>query len=142
MKKISILTLLSLFNFGCDYGLTLVNCPESQNKPSERAALIVSQEWPHIVDSVNTMNIVCKERDQMQFDVDAYTVRLVAFGSSPRGLMVVDNKIPVGNAICHEAAHWSLMVEGEDPCSSHSTDCGWDQLVVDRLTNVIQAEFE
>lgn len=62
-------------------------------------------------------------------DVDACTIGVGSW--QVRGRTFVHHRVPLGNALAHEAEHWAQI--HRDDCVTHGVECGWDAHRVERM---------
>lgn len=118
--------------------LMLASCdrhPGCRAGEVNRAFACVKKVLPDTTEVVNRMDVFCvsNTRPSCVRDVDACTIGV---GSGlVHGRMVSHVRVPVGNAIAHEAEHWQQVVD--HTCLEHTEDCGWDDHVPEAIQRCI-----
>jgi len=115
------------------------NCNKDDIKLAMACAVQVT---PELVDVVNRMTVYCVEDTTRMClrDVDSCTLG-VGSALAP-GRMASHNRVPVGNSIAHEQAHWKQMI-AEDysyTCPVHEEECGWDPYLVEKVLDCIDSK--
>jgi len=89
---------------------------------------------PHLDEVVDGMRVFCTDdtRGMCLHDVDACTVSVGSFGVE--GRMAAHTRVPVLNAVAHEAVHWHQAVV--DQCFDHTAECGWSYALVEEISAV------
>lgn len=100
---------------------------------SEALARVVTVQ-PDLIDVVDRMQVFCVDDtatlSRCIRDVDACT-RWIG-SPTTQGRTYAHHRVPVGNAIAHEAEHWRQMADGD--CLSHGAECGFDYDRVEAMT--------
>ena len=122
--------------------LLLCGCdkhPECNNAEVEKALNCAVLVDPELADIADRMQVFCSDStaDTCLYEEDACTI---AIGSEVYpGRTAVNNRVPVGNAIAHEAMHWKQMKMGN--CTRHVAQCGWDKLYVEKVLSCIKRDW-
>ena len=115
---------LSLFIQSCTQtGHSFRNC--SQPELGDIAVELSLSNMDNIQDIVERMDFSCKEKIQYPAEAKCLFIRKGDQDFGNRGLITITDQY-IGECVIHELYHIELSVVNDEPCSSHSKECGWD----------------
>jgi len=116
-----------LVSLGCARHL---GCDVDEVEASFARVLAVHPQLDAVVSRMEVRCVDDTDRSgRCRRDVDACTVR-IGSALSP-GRTWVHTRVPLGDAIAHEAEHWAQLDRGD--CTDHIKACGWDAQRVEEM---------
>lgn len=132
-KAIIFLLLLT----GCTQtGPKFINC--SDEAAGFLALDIAMEHMEHVGDVIMRTNFICKQQRPLPY-AECYIARTGNQDYGNRGLIIVRDKY-IGECIIHELYHVESYEKYGDFCSSHSKNCNWDYVWLEKLLDDYQLE--
>jgi hypothetical protein len=113
-------------------GYSFRNCSEPEL--GDIAVELSLSNMNDIGDVVDRMDFSCKEKIQYPAEAKCLFIRKGDLEFGNRGLITITDQY-IGECVIHELYHIQLSVANDEPCSSHSKDCGWDNDWLEPILN-------
>lgn len=113
-------------------GYSFRNCSEPEL--GDIAVELSLSNMNDIGDVVDRMDFSCKEKIQYPAEAKCLFIRKGDPDFGNRGLITITDQY-IGECVIHELYHIQLSVANDEPCSSHSKDCGWDNDWLEPILN-------
>lgn len=119
------LLLLILLTSSC------VRHPGCDEQLVEESFEIIIAVIPELAEVTERTRVFCSDNvsDACYGDVDSCTIGIGSI--IVEGRSAVNNRVPIKNALGHEAMHWFQMLHGL--CMEHEEECLWDPYRVEDL---------